>query len=110
MVRVLIVKTGSDFLAWRQTGNNDRNITNMSKFSRYEHIHISHRLIVLLNDHTTAAIVQYMPMDQMFLFSQKQFHGRLSPFELISSQLIDKTIRDNLEDKSSKEAEKVKSS
>ena len=31
-------KTGSEFLAWRQTGYSDRNIINMSTFSRYEHL------------------------------------------------------------------------
>ena len=31
-------KIRSEFLAWRQTGYSDRNIINMSKFSRYEHL------------------------------------------------------------------------
>ena len=31
-------KIGSEFLAWRQTGYSDRNIINMSTFSKYEHL------------------------------------------------------------------------
>ena len=79
-------KIGSKFAARRQTGYSDRNITNMSTFSKYEYLQLSHRLIVMLKDQTAAIVVLCMPMDPVFTVLSKTISRT---FEVISSQLID---------------------